>query len=104
MNAAGGDIRLQRPDYQETEGRQGEAKQTHFAVLAWTFSSSVPRTEHRAFLLLPGAHAVGHAFVEVGRPDDRLYARKPQPLSDFVAHASEGEGDALALQLFDRVQ
>src|SRR5271165_1559247 len=56
------------------------------------------------FLLLPGAHAVGHAFVEVGRPDDRLYARKPQPLSDFVAHASEGEGDALALQLFDRVQ
>jgi CorA-like Mg2+ transporter protein len=55
------------------------------------------------FLLLPGAHAVGNAFVEIGRPDDRLYAREPHPLSYFVAHTGEGEDNASALQLFDVV-
>jgi hypothetical protein len=32
-------------------------------------------------LLLPGAHAVGHTFVEVGRTDDGFDAPEPQPLS-----------------------
>ncbi len=57
-----------------------------------------------SFLLLPGAHAVGHAFVEVGRTNGSLYAPEPHPLPYFVAHAGEGEGDALALQLLDGVQ
>src|SRR6266403_2362041 len=49
------------------------------------------------FLLLPGAHAVGHAFVKVSRAYGSFYAPEPQPLSHLVAHAGEGEGDALTL-------
>jgi hypothetical protein len=47
------------------------------------------------FLPLPGAHPVGYAFVEVSQADDSLHASKPHALSYFVAHAGEGEGDAL---------
>src|SRR5262245_19119071 len=55
-------------------------------------------------MLLPGAHAIGHTVVEVGRAHDGLYAPEPQALPDVVAHTREGEGDALALQLLDEVQ
>jgi hypothetical protein len=48
-------------------------------------------------LLLPGAHAVGHTFVEVGWADSSLYAADPHPLAYFVAHTGEGEADPLAL-------
>ena len=58
----------------------------------------------RLLLLLPGAHTIGHAFVEVCRADDRLYASTPHPVPHFVAHAGKGEGDALALQLPDKIQ
>src|SRR5262249_53987950 len=51
----------------------------------------------RAFLLLPGAHAIGHAVVEVGRAHDGLYAPEPHSLSYLVAHPGEGEADTLAL-------
>ena len=61
-------------------------------------------TASRLSLLLPGAHAVGHTFVEVSRTDDSLYAPEPHPLSYLVAHAGEGEGDTLALQLLDGAQ
>src|ERR1700752_1336542 len=57
-----------------------------------------------AFLPLPGAHAVGHTFVEVGRADGSLYAREPHLFPYFGAYTSEGKGDALAAQLFDLVQ
>ncbi len=40
----------------------------------WTREHSV-----EAFLLLPGAHVVGHTFVEIGRPDGHLYAPEPHP-------------------------
>src|SRR5271166_409771 len=53
------------------------------------------------FLLLPRAHAVGHAFIEVRRPDDSLYAPEPHSLSYLVAYTGKGEGDTLALQLLD---
>src|SRR6516162_5555154 len=56
------------------------------------------------FLPLPGAHAVGHTFVEVGRADGGLYAAEAHPLPYFVAHSGEGEGYTLALQLLDEVQ
>ena len=55
-------------------------------------------------MLLPGAHAIGHTFVEVGRAHNDLYAPKPQSLSYLVSHAGEGERDASALQLLDDVQ
>src|SRR4029077_11879791 len=56
------------------------------------------------FLPLPGAYPVGHPFVEVSRTDDSLYATEPKPLSYFVAHAGEGEGNPLRLELLDGVQ
>jgi hypothetical protein len=48
-------------------------------------------------VLLPGEHAVGHAFVKVGRADGSLYTREPHPLAHAVAHTGEGGADALAL-------
>src|SRR5262249_44544421 len=55
-------------------------------------------------LLLPGAHAIGHTFVEVGRAHDGLHASEAHALPDVVAHTGDGEGDALALQFLDEVQ
>ena len=55
-------------------------------------------------MLLPGAHTIGHTFVEVGRAYDGLYTSKPHALPHMVAHTGEGERDALALQLLDDVQ
>src|SRR5215472_11278620 len=54
--------------------------------------------------MLPGPHAVGHAFVEVGRAHHSLDAPAPKPLAHFVADPGEGEGDSLALKLFDGAQ
>src|SRR5262249_11205125 len=56
------------------------------------------------FTLLPGAHAIGHPFMEVGRADDSLGGPEPHWLSYLVANPGEGEGDTLALQLLDRGQ
>jgi len=68
--------------------------------------ASAPSRGHGTdpFLLLPGAHPVSHTLVKVGRAHYSLYACESKSISYFVAHASEGEGDALALQLFDKVQ
>src|SRR5215469_14398101 len=71
--------------------------------MTW-ISSTVSRACLGPRLPLPGAHAVGHTFVEVGRSDDSLDAPNPHPLSYFVAHPGEGEGDASALQLLDEIQ
>ena len=57
-----------------------------------------------SFLLLPGAYAIGHPFVEVGRAHEGFEARSPHALPDVVAHTGDREGDALALQLLDEVQ
>src|SRR5271163_2195604 len=100
MIADGGDIRFQRPDCSETEGRQG----TPVNPICGPSPAQTRGQRGEPFSLLPSAHAIGHTFVEVRWPDDGLYAREPQPLSDFVAHSDKGEGDPLALQLFDRVQ
>src|SRR5271156_654429 len=104
MNADGGDIRFQRPDCRETERRRGTPVKPILRPWRGPSSAQTRGQSVEAFTLLPSAHAVGHTFVKVGRPDDGLYAREPQPLSDFVAHSGKGEGDPLALQLFDRVQ
>ena len=55
-------------------------------------------------MLLPSVDAVCYAFVKAGRTHDRLDAGEPKPISYLVAHAGEGNGDALALQLLDGVQ
>jgi hypothetical protein len=55
-------------------------------------------------MLLPGAHAIGHTFVEVGRAHDGLYTPEPHALPYVVAHMGEGERDALALQFLDEGQ
>jgi hypothetical protein len=39
----------------------------------------------QSYLLLPGAHAIGHTFMEVGRAHDGLYTPKPHLLSYLVA-------------------
>jgi hypothetical protein len=44
------------------------------------------------FLLLPGAHTVGHTLMEVGRPDGSDNSAEPHWLPYLVAHAGEGEG------------
>ena len=64
-----------------------EAAHNHRSAPSWG-------TGIQPFLPLPGAHPVGHAFVEVERADDSLYTSTPHALSYFVAHAGEGEGDA----------
>ena len=57
-----------------------------------------------ASLQLPGAHAIRHALVEVARAHGSFDTPEPHSLSHLIAHASEGNRDALALQLLDGVQ
>ena len=37
-------------------------------------------------MLLPGTHAIGHTFVEVGRAHDGLYASEAHALPYVIAH------------------
>src|SRR5262249_59699538 len=74
-----------------------EGVHSHRLAPHWRYSAS-------PFLPLPGAHAVGHPFVEIGGAHTNLYVCKPKSLPDFVAHAGKGDGDAPPLQLFDGAQ
>src|SRR6185436_3981050 len=58
----------------------------------------------RTLLPRPGAHAIGHAFIEIRRTDRSLYASEPHALSHLVADAGKGHGDALAMQHLDEGQ
>src|SRR5262249_23011999 len=79
----------------------GEARQRPHP----SHQSAAPRRQaSKVFLPLTGAHAVGHAFVEVGRAHRSLYASQLKARSYFAAHAVKGEGDPLPLQLLYGVQ
>jgi xanthine dehydrogenase YagR molybdenum-binding subunit len=57
-----------------------------------------------ASLLLPRAHAICYAFVEVLRAHCCLYSLEPHSLSHLIAHTSEIHGYALVFQLLYDVQ